>query len=561
MILERVEILGFRGINRLSLLLTNNTVLIGENAWGKSSLLDALTLTLSPQAPAAQFIPGDFYHSPDSEDGPVRHLQIVLVFRENRPGRSRSRRFRDLAPLWRSNGDEYQRINYRVSADLADDNTISSQRTFLDEQGEPLPLDDADTFIREIIRLYPVLRLRDARFMHKRDTCNVPDCAEGECDTQDRAEAFNEQMAELTQALVNNPHALSDDDLQDGLEAMKQLLSHYFAEEGEYLLDRRKAKRLNIEPRQRAWHALEGINRVVAGPNQRNVRLIILAMFAALLQSNSGLTLDPYARPIIIVEDPETRLHPIMLSVAWGLLSLFSLQRITTTNSGELLSLVSIHDICRLVRKSNRVAAYRLGENHLSPEELRRISFHIRINRPSALFARCWLLVEGETEIWLMNDLAKQCHYYFETEGIKVVEFAQCGLKPLLKFANKMGIEWHTLVDGDEAGKKYAATATHFSSELNDVEQDRLTRLPAPDMEHFLYRNGFSGLYHQIAGIPEDVRMPVRRIIIKAIHRASKPDLAIAVANNAAGRGVESIPLLLRQMFSRVAWLARGRAN
>lgn len=48
MLLERVEIVGFRGINRLSLMLEQNNVLIGENAWGKSSLLDALTLLLSP---------------------------------------------------------------------------------------------------------------------------------------------------------------------------------------------------------------------------------------------------------------------------------------------------------------------------------------------------------------------------------------------------------------------------------------------------------------------------------------------------------------------------------
>ncbi len=44
MYLERVEIVGFRGINRISLNLDDNTLLIGENAWGKSSLLDALTL-------------------------------------------------------------------------------------------------------------------------------------------------------------------------------------------------------------------------------------------------------------------------------------------------------------------------------------------------------------------------------------------------------------------------------------------------------------------------------------------------------------------------------------
>ncbi len=56
MLLERfVEIVGFRGINRLSLQLEQNNVLIGENARGKSSLLDALTLLLSPE--------GDLYHS------------------------------------------------------------------------------------------------------------------------------------------------------------------------------------------------------------------------------------------------------------------------------------------------------------------------------------------------------------------------------------------------------------------------------------------------------------------------------------------------------------------
>ncbi len=48
MILERVEIVGFRGINRLSLMLEQNNVLIGENAWGKSSLLDAMHRWLSP---------------------------------------------------------------------------------------------------------------------------------------------------------------------------------------------------------------------------------------------------------------------------------------------------------------------------------------------------------------------------------------------------------------------------------------------------------------------------------------------------------------------------------
>ena len=161
---------------------------------------------------------------------------------------------------------------------------------------------------------------------------------------------------------------------------------------------------------------------------------------------------------ICMIEDPETRLHPIMLSVAWHLLNLLPLQRVTTTNSGELLSLTPVEQVCRLVRESSRVSAWRLGPGGMNAEDSRRIAFHIRFNRASSLFARCWLLVEGETETWVINELARQCGHHFDAEGVKVIEFAQSGLKPLIKFARRMGIEWHVLVDGDEAGKKYAAT-------------------------------------------------------------------------------------------------------
>jgi putative ATP-dependent endonuclease of OLD family len=70
----------------------------------------------------------------------------------------------------------------------------------------------------------------------------------------------------------------------------------------------------------------------------------------------------------------------------------------------------------------------------------------------SSLFARCWLLVEGERKPGSSTNWRGVGHH-FDAEGIKVIEFAQSGLKPLIKFARRMGIEWHVLVDGDEAGK------------------------------------------------------------------------------------------------------------
>lgn len=557
MYLERVEIAGFRGLNRLSLPLDMNTVLVGENAWGKTSLLDALTLCLGVETYQYAFTPDDFYRVPDEAENSKKSLQIILTFTESRPGRHHSFRFHKLAPVWIENGDQLQHIYYRISAELDEQKNVKTFRYFLDKEGKQirLPTEQTQQIIAEIVRLYPVIRLQDARFLRNLTT-DVIDPHD-----EPHREAFNSKMSELTSALINNPNDLSDDDLREGLEAMEQLLGHYFANRGALLFKSHSRYTKTSEPHVRGWQALENINKVLAKPNQRNIRLIILGMFSSILQSKGSAALDPYARPIVIVENPETRLHPIMLSVAWGLLNLFSLQRITTTNSGELLSLAPLQSVCRLVRDSDKVAAYRIGENQLHADEARRIAFHIRYNRPSALFARCWLLVEGETEIWLMNELARQCHYFFEAEGIKVIEFAQCGLKPLLKYATFMGIEWHTLVDGDEAGKKYAATVKEFALRNNDSERDRLTRLPALDMEHFLYKEGFRHVYHEVAGVSDNEKWPTRRVIIKAIQRSSKPDLALTVANNAAQRGVDAIPSLLKGMFSRVAWLARGKAN
>ena len=552
MLLERVEIVGFRGINRLSLMLEQNNVLIGENAWGKSSLLDALTLLLSPRDELYHFVRNDFWFPPGDVKGREHHLHIILTFRESEPGRYRGRRYRPLADCWSRGEDGYHRLFYRLEGELGADDSVMTLRSFIDSNGHALELDDIDAMARHLIRLMPVLRLRDARFMRRIRNGTVPNTPDVEVTAQ--------QLDFLSRELVSSPQNLSDAQIRQGLSAMVQLLEHYFSEQGSDEA-RNRLMRQRSHDEQRSWRYLDIINRMIDKPGARSHRMILLALFSTLLQAKGTVRLDKDARPLLLIEDPETRLHPIMLSVAWNLLNLLPLQRVTTTNSGELLSLTPMEHVCRLVRESSRVAAWRLGPGGMNPDDSRRISFHIRFNRASSLFARCWLLVEGETETWVINELARQCGHHFDAEGVKVIEFAQSGLKPLIKFARRMGIEWHVLVDGDEAGKKYAATVRSLLN--NDREQERhyLTALPALDMEHFMYRQGFSDVYHRVAQLPENIPMNMRRVITKAIHRSSKPDLAIEVAMEAGRRGVDAVPTLLRKMFSRVIWLARGKAD
>ena len=552
MLLERVEIVGFRGINRLSLMLEQNNVLIGENAWGKSSLLDALTLLLSPEFDLYHFVRDDFWFPAGDIQGREHHLHIILTFRETEPGRHRVRRFRPLQRCWVPCDDGYHRVFYRLEGELADDDSVMTLRSFIDGEGEALALEDIDELARHLVRLMPVLRLRDARFMRRIHNGTVPHSPQIEITAR--------QLDFLSRELVSHPQNLSDGQIRQGLSAMVQLLEHYFAEQSS-AQTRHRLMRRRSHDEQRSWRYLDIINRMIDKPGGRSHRVILLGLFATLLQAKGTVRLDRDARPLLLIEDPETRLHPIMLSVAWHLLNLLPLQRVTTTNSGELLSLTPVEQVCRLVRESSRVSAWRLGPGGMNAEESRRIAFHIRFNRASSLFARCWILVEGETETWVINELARQCGHHFDAEGVKVIEFAQSGLKPLIKFARRMGIQWHVLVDGDEAGKKYAATVRGLLNNDRELERDHLTALPALDMEHFMYRQGFDDVYHRVAQIPDNVPMNMRRVITKAIHRSSKPDLAIEVAMEAGRRGVDAVPTLLKKMFSRVLWLARGRAD
>ena len=223
MILERVEIVGFRGINRLSLMLEQNNVLIGENAWGKSSLLDALTLLLSPESDLYHFERDDFWFPPGDINGREHHLHIILTFRESLPGRHRVRRYRPLEACWTPCTDGYHRIFYRLEGESAEDGSVMTLRSFLDKDGHPIDVEDINDQARHLVRLMPVLRLRDARFMRRIRNGTVPNVP--------NVEVTARQLDFLARELSSHPQNLSDGQIRQGLSAMVQLLEHYFSEQ------------------------------------------------------------------------------------------------------------------------------------------------------------------------------------------------------------------------------------------------------------------------------------------------------------------------------------------
>jgi putative ATP-dependent endonuclease of OLD family len=542
--LEHIEIAGFRGIRRLSLDFDQLTTLIGENTWGKSSLLDALSIALPADGALYQFTVQDFHVDYAIALPQTQQIQIILRFSSSSAGERKAGRYRKLKPLWQKHDDsEHADLIYRLSASRHDFN-VTTQYSFLNAIGEPISAHPSEKLARDLSSLHPIIRLKDARRFERPILDSNPNRKNAR---------IEKRISNTYRRLLATPGHVNKGEIRSSLNAMTALVEHYFSFKDH---TRRNPRHERESLGSSSTGSETSFSQFLAQPHSKHTKMLFMGLLNAYLQAKGPNDLRPNARPILILEDPEGRLHPTHLARAWNLVEMLPMQKILTTNSGELLSAVPIYSIRRFVRSSDRTSALSLSRHSLSKDELRRVSFHVRFHRPSALFARCWLLVEGETEVWLFNELSRQCGYNLAAEGVQIIEFAQSGLKSLIKVAKAFGIDWHVVTDGDAAGKKYSATVR---SQLGiEQERHRLTELPDQDIEHFLYHHGYEEFFKSTIKIPLDHPIPPKKVVAKVLKKFAKPDLALAIAQHSEKHGIAKIPILLRWTLKRVVTLAHG---
>lgn len=558
MLLRKIKIENFRGIRKLKLKFDRTTVIIGENNSGKTSIFDALAICLGVGAEGASFLfrPSDFHHSEDCSASPP--IRIELTFWETEAEDWQRPQFTEFGEAVYRGGDGRGRLDLLVEARLCD-SRIEVSWGLVDERGGVFPGTSSEKTLLKLRRLTPVLVVRGSYLSGRFE----PD---GELER--RANANEELSLEELERLVENFYArfvtsgytLSEREAQAGFKASRALIAK--------LLDRSLAPgRLIPEllkmDRRGSGQAVWGSPYRSFGAGTQNLGLLFL--LGALLQARIADLFFTDAEPVLVIEEPETHLHPMMLATVWRLIEAIDRQKIVSTNSGDLLEYVPLQALRRLERKATALEVWRVPNEIFLPDEMRKVMYHVRARRGAAFFARCWLLVEGETEYWLLPELARLMGYDFSLEGIACVEFAQCGVAPIIKLATVLGIEWHLLVDGDTAGRGYAATAASFIGRAH--RQERITILSEDDIEHCMWYGGYAWVYRNVAG--EMPRPPKSRyhkheqhekpraVIDRAIRKTSKPFMALAVLEAISEDRSAGVPEELQIVIEKITALAR----
>jgi putative ATP-dependent endonuclease of OLD family len=555
MLLSRVSITNFRGIPRLALGLDHTTVVIGENNHGKTSLLDVLQRCLSTpengEKPAWEY--RDFRRGPGGVVGPIR---VVLGFEAGDGGGAVALAHRLFEPAMVPGPDGVPRLRVEFTGDPA---SGAMATRFLDGEGAPLDVRDPEGTLLRLRELHPVMVVRLAE---------PPGDDTLEWVTHEDRLDFDplygddpqEAITQVYHRLTRTRGAISPEEIRRGIQAVWHLRAEV-DDAGEAgiggpvggLLDRFLSAAAAEGPAQRA------------GSGSRSLGLLLV--LGALLEGRGAGGALAGTSPVIAIEEPEVHLHPMLLSSTWDVIQGLRAQTLVTTNSGEFLSQVPIQNLRRLVRRPDRIEAFRLREGTLAADALRRVTYHVRAKRGVTLFARCWLLVEGETEFWLLEELARVLGFDLAAEGVRCVEFAQCGVAPLVRLANDLGIEWHLVSDGDDAGVAFAADASAQVSKRR--RREHVTRLERRNMEMLLWDHGFDDVFLRAAGLPvpgpgtppSEERPNPRKVVERAIRAHSKPALALMVAEECARRGAGSVPAPLRRVIETCVRLARAAVS
>jgi putative ATP-dependent endonuclease of OLD family len=460
--------------------------------------------------------------------------------------------------------DDHRRIQLRVGATyLTEQQDIVTTFDFLDNQGKPFP-EESRQHLLKLQRLRPLfylpaLRNADEEFSKTAQFWspflkNFQMDADQKRDIQNQLDSLNTKIVEAHKIFksvqiylsqLEKLVALGSEDVIN----INVLPSHMFD-----ILNQTKITILSIT----------GAKLPIDRHGDGTKSLSVLLLFDAFLKSNSftqGLT---GSKPIVALEEPESRLHPHAIRALWKTLRNVDGQSIIATHSADLLSEVEQKSILRIYISHGKVKVGSIPDN-FGPRELNKFNYIVRRTRSELLFARCWLFGEGESEAILFDGVAKVLGYDLNEYGVRCVEYRQGGdIGWLLDAANDLGIVWHCMIDMDAQGNSDAAKAISRIPDTYQRISRYITRLKgATTIEPYLARHGFLHVFENIAvpgkkksilntkpGHPDYIDQ-----IIKCI--PDKPSAAHAVVQEMINIGPTSVPKALRNAVLKAIALAR----
>jgi putative ATP-dependent endonuclease of OLD family len=569
MFLININIENFRGIKHLSLELDKLTVLIGENNTGKTSILEALRTCLSRSLTrkASPFSDFDYYlQDANAEPTQANPIILTLTFSELEVDEWSNEIVQTFKKVIQINVDTgIQSITVKITSTYNQDvEDFVTSWDFLNLQGDTITGEakaPKNIFnLQQYVPLFYLAALRDAaQEFQPRSPFWGPFVKQFKINDEQRKK-IEAELSQLNQQIL---------DSHEGFEAIKERLKETskivpLAQEEPVSIEALPERVFEMLSRTQVMLTSKTGARLPIGRHGEGTQsLAVMFLFDAFLRNRLQSSYDEPASPILALEEPEAHLHPSAVRSIAKLLKEMKGQKIVATHSGDLVSGVDLFSLRRLCRKNDEIKAFQLSKGVLTDDELDKLNYHVRATRGELLFARCWLMVEGQTDFIVFNECARILGIDLYSEGVYCVEYSQSIPEGLLKFANAFGIDWFFQADGDTEGQKYITKAQKYLN--GKSEQNHIFMLSKDTIEELFCTQGFECMFRKHLAVEKqnivtasaDAPLYCKQLIKASKAEFKKAKAAIKILSEIEKEGEYAIPQEIKEIITKAVKIAR----
>lgn len=462
-----VRVRNFRCLRSVDVVLGKQTILIGENNSGKTSLLRAIHAAIG--SGASPMTVSDVFLAPNETRAPRERRVIVdLLIRPVDPKGNVVAEFPDAGPWLAHFGEAVSQDaagsdQVVLRAELSWDNEKGEYvmvRRFLTEwPADPASIEDVHAVVGEFLARRHIEPFELSYLDANRDIAReirtggsfwgrlVSDLGVSD----ELIAQMETQLSELNSRLIAGSEVLGH--LGNHLNGLYKIMSA-----GQYSV--------SIAPVPRQLQDLSrGVDALIStegGPSfplesqgMGTRSLAALLTFRAFVEWKAKRSPHTALHPFIAIEEPEAHLQPQAQRAVFEQLRGLSGQWMVATHSPYICSQADLRD-CRVFFKANGETSVRQlstekGETALSEVDLQRVHRQVMNTRGDMLFSRVLVLFEGETEEQGIPDFAER---YFgghpSTLGLSLIGVGGSGnYGAFIRLAKTFGIPWRVFSDGE----------------------------------------------------------------------------------------------------------------
>jgi len=498
--ISRILIQNFRNFKNLDISLSDQSVIVGENKIGKSNLLFALRLILDPSLPdtARQLGFEDFW---DGLSRPLSKEDKIIISIEISDFDDDDNLLSILADCLVNHDPMISRLSYvfQPISGLSDDPKKESDYEFLVYGGDsPEKVISYDTRNRMPLDVMPALRDAESDLFNWRYSPLRP--LLDDSSSRISPDLLSSIASKISAANNGITEVVEIKSLAERITTkLEELVGSYQAFETKLGFTPADTEKLIRSLRLFIDNGKRGINEASLGStNLLYIALRILELEQLVDQNKRNHT-------FLAIEEPEAHLHPHLQRLVFQKLlrsrtnqseepdecehSKFT-TLILTTHSPHIVSVSPIRSLIALRKtvEGNATEGVSTSNLELSENDIVDLERYIDVSRGEIVFARGILLVEGESELYILPAICKLLGKNLDELGITVCSVHGTNFAPYIKFLGSKGLDkpFAVLTDNDPQTGKISIGIQRLISllplfepieDLTNISTDEVKRL------------------------------------------------------------------------------------